>query len=97
MKSLKGVKEIIRKNKQLLEDNYKVKVMGIFGSYSRGNLHKGSDIDILVEFSETPDFFEFIRLEELLQRLLGMRVDLVTPDALKPLIKNEILKETIYI
>jgi predicted nucleotidyltransferase len=69
----------------------------IFGSYSRGNSRKGSDIDILVEFSETPDFFEFIRLEEFLQNLLGLRVDLVTPDALKPLIKNEILKETIYI
>ncbi len=97
MKSLKSVKEIIRKNKRLLVENYKVKVLGIFGSYSRRNSHKGSDIDILVKFSETPNFFEFIRLEEFLQSLLGLRVDLVTPDALKPLIKKEILRETIYI
>jgi len=97
MRSLKAIKEIIKKNKRILEEKYKVKVLGIFGSYSRANSHKGSDIDILVEFSETPDFFEFIRLEEFLQNLLGMRVDLVTPDALKPLIKKEILKETIYI
>lgn len=97
MKSLKGIKEIIRKNKRSLEENYKVKVLGIFGSYSRRNSHKGSDIDIIVRFSKTPDFFEFIRLEEFLQDLLSMRVDLVTPGALKPLIKKEILKETIYI
>lgn len=97
MKSLKGIKEIIRKNKPILEEKYNVKVLGIFGSYSRRNSHKGSDIDIIVKFSKTPDFFEFIRLEEFLQDLLGIRVDLVTPGALKPMIKNEILKEVIYI
>ena len=97
MKNLSTIKEIIRKNKKPLEEEYKVKVLGIFGSYSRRNAHKSSDIDILVEFSKTPDFFEFIRLENFLKGLLGIEVDLVTRGALKPLIKNEILKETIYI
>lgn len=97
MKSLKNIKELIKKNKRLLEKNYRVKVLGIFGSYSRGDLRKGSDIDILVEFSETPDFFEFMKLEEFLEDLLGIKVDLVTRNALKPLIKSKILKETIYI
>ena len=97
MKSLNTIKEIIKKNKKQLEENYKVNILGIFGSYSHHNAHKNSDIDILVEFSETPDFFEFIRLENFLKNLLGIEVDLVTRNALKPLIKNEILKETIYI
>lgn len=97
MKNLKTIKELIKKNKGVLEKDYRVKVIGIFGSYSRKDLRKGSDIDILVEFSETPDFFEFMKLEGFLEGLLGIRVDLVTRDALKPLIKNEILKETIYI
>lgn len=97
MKTLKSIKEIISKNKRLLEQQYKVKVIGIFGSYSRGEYFKRSDIDILVEFSESPDFFEFIRLEKFLENLLGIKVDLVTRKALKPLIKTEILKETIYI
>jgi len=57
MKSLKTIKEIIKKNKRLLEENYKVKVLGIFGSYSHRDSRKGSDIDIIVEFSKTPDFF----------------------------------------
>ena len=97
MKRLKTIKEIIKKNKRLLENNYKVKILGIFGSYSQGIPRRGSDIDILVEFSESLDFFEFLKLEEFLERLLGIKVDLVTRDALKPLIKDEILKEAIYI
>ena len=97
MRNLRTIKEVLKKNKKLLEENYKIKVIGVFGSYSRGDLNKNSDIDILVEFSETPDFFEFIRLEKFLEGLLRIKVDLVTRDALKALIKNEILKETIYI
>lgn len=97
MKSVKYIKEVINKNKYLLENIYKIKVVGVFGSYSRGEPRKRSDIDILVEFSESPDFFEFIRLEDFLTKLLGVKVDLVTRDALKPLIKNEILKEVVYL
>jgi predicted nucleotidyltransferase len=97
MKSLRNIEDIIRKNKRVLRERYDVKVIGIFGSYSRGDPRKGSDIDILVEFSETPDFFQFIRLEEFLEDLLGIKVDLVTRGALKAGIKNEILKEAVYI
>ena len=97
MKTLEKIKEIISKNKKILENRYKVKVMGIFGSYAKEASRKKSDIDILVEFSESPDFFEFIRLEGFLNKLLGIKIDLVTAGALKPLIKNEILRETIYI
>lgn len=91
------IKGLLDKNKEFLERKYKVKSIGLFGSYARGKLRKGSDIDILVEFSESPDFFEFIRLEKLLESMLGRRVDLVTKRALKPLIKEEILKEAVYL
>ena len=97
MKNLKTIKEILKKNKKLLEWKYRVRIIGIFGSYSRGLSRKKSDIDILVGFSEPPDFFEFLKLEGFLEKLLGIKVDLVTRDALKPLIKQEILKEAIYI
>ena len=97
MKSIKTIKERIKKNKKLLERTYKINVLGIFGSFARGDTRKSSDIDILVEFSEVPDFFEFMRAEEFLKDLLGIKVDLVTRNALKPIIKNKILKETTYI
>lgn len=97
MKTIERIKEILSRNMKILEQEYKVKVIGIFGSYSQGKSSKKSDIDILVEFSEAPDIFKFIRLENFLKELLGVKVDLVTRKALKPLIKDEILKETIYI
>ena len=97
MEKLHIIKEKIRKNKSILVQRYNVKKIGIFGSHSRGSASKASDVDILVSFSQTPDIFEFIRLEEFFKNLLGSKVDLVTPGALKPLIRENILKETTYL
>lgn len=94
---LEEIKEKIRKNKRFLEGRYNVKSIGVFGSALNDTFGKDSDIDILVEFSEVPDIFEFVELEEFLANLLGAKVDLVTKKALKPLIKESILNETVYI
>jgi predicted nucleotidyltransferase len=55
-------------------------------------------VDVLVVFSKDArvGFFKFLELEEFLSRKLGVRVDLVTMDALKPMLKERILKETVY-
>ena len=92
--------EIIRKlNAQLLflRERYHVKEIGLFGSAARGEQKEGSDIDILVEFSSPVGFFDFIRLENFLSEILERKVDLVSKKAIKPAIKNEILKETIHV
>ncbi len=94
---IREIKDIISQNKKLLEQSYKVKNIGIFGSYAKGQVHKNSDVDIIVDFYEIPDMFGFIRLEYFLKKLLGRKVDLVTRKALKPLIKKDILKETIFL
>ena len=80
-----------------LEEKYKVKEIGVFGSYVRGEQKKRSDIDILVEFKEPIGLFEFMDLEEFLKNLLGVKVDLVSKKALKPIIGKYILRETVYI
>jgi hypothetical protein len=56
-----------------------------------------SDIDILVRFEKPPGFFGFIELEDYLSEKLGIKVDLVTEDALKPLIKPRIMESVIYV
>jgi predicted nucleotidyltransferase len=67
-----------------LEEKYKVKTVAIFGSYARNEQTEDSDImDIMVEFSE-PVGFEFFRLARFLEDILGVRVDLTTPDGVKP-------------
>lgn len=97
MKTIKEIKNLLSKHRKELEAKYKVKNIGVFGSFVRGEQKRKSDIDILVEFKETVDFFEFLDLEEHLERLLGIKVDLVTKRALKPLIKDRILNEVVYV
>ncbi len=87
---------ILKERKEELEEKYKVKRIGVFGSFSRGEEKEESDIDILVEFIEPVGFFLFIDLENHLSNLLGEKVDLVTKNALKPIIKEKILSDTIY-
>jgi len=97
MSKLREIMAILAENKPAIQRNYKVKKIGIFGSYLRGKQGKTSDIDVLVEFSEPIGLFEFMDLEEYLQNLFGIKVDLVSRKALKPHIGRQILKEVVYI
>lgn len=56
---------------------------GIFGSFARGDNKKESDIDVLVEFTESPSLLTLIRLENELSEILGIKIDLFTTGALK--------------
>lgn len=71
--------------------------MAIFGSVAKGKQSKASDIDILVEFTKPVSYFKFLDLEDSLSKLLKQKADLVTKDALKPRMKNQVLKEAIYV
>lgn len=76
---------------------YYIKNVGIFGSVARGKAKRKSDIDILVEFTQPIGFFKFIELEQNLKKILKYPVDLVSKEALKPILKDAILKEVIYV
>ena len=78
---------------------YGVKSIALFGSVARDEDHPKSDVDILVEFDYARykiGFFAFVRLQRRLEELLGTKVDLATPGALKRQLKDNILKEAIY-
>jgi|SRR3989344_2922273 len=92
-RNVKEIQENIKKNRKFLRETYHVKEMGIFGSAARGEQKKGSDIDILVDFSRSIGLFDFIRLERFLSQILKKRVDLVTREALSPYIKDKILED----
>ncbi len=89
--------EILRTNKRDLQERFGLKTIGVFGSFARGEQRKRSDVDILVEFRKSVGLFEFIDVQMYLEKLLGRKVDLVTKRALKPYIKDRILKEVIYV
>jgi len=95
MKRQDGIKETLRRFKPILREKFKVKEIGIFGSYVRGEESEESDVDILVEFDESIGW-EFIDVKEFLEEILGKKMDLVTVGALKPQLRDKILKEVIY-
>lgn len=97
MKTLNEIKSILEKHKDELKEKYGVKEIGVFGSYIRGEQERRSDVDILVEFDEPPNMFEFIDLKEYLAHNLGTEVDLVMKSALKPTIGKYILEEVVMI
>ncbi len=74
-----------------------VRSLAVFGSVARGKEGPDSDVDLLVEFSRPVGLFEFVRLKNRLEQLLGCDVDLVTPDALRASMKQQILEEAVYV
>jgi predicted nucleotidyltransferase len=97
MKTFEEIKEIIQRHKEELRKEYGVTVIGIFGSYVRGEQGDQSDLDILIELERPMGFVRFIKLENLFTRLIGIKVDLVTKKALKPYIGQRILQEVQYV
>ncbi len=87
----------LRENMPVLREKYKVKTLGVFGSYVRGEQKKSSDLDILVEFQEPVGLFKFMELEEFLEKKTGVKIDLVSKKALKTRIGKHILEEVINI
>jgi len=73
-----------------------VKRLWLFGSYVRGEARDDSDLDVLVEFEEGKKTFDnYMELKFLLEDLLGVEVDLITVEALKPGVKKYVLRERI--
>jgi len=91
------IKNILTELKPFLMERYRVKDIGIFGSYVRGEQKKRSDLDILVDFDEPISLLKFIELENYLRENIGLKVDLVMKDSLKPRIGKHIIKEVVNI
>lgn len=92
--TLSEAKKLISTHNQELK-KLGVKSILIFGSVARNQARPSSDIDLLVEFSKPVSLFEFLEIKEFLERILKVRVDLVTEPALKAPLKEKILKEAI--
>ena len=97
MKTFAEIKRILIQSKSIVQEKYKVKEMGIFGSYVRGEQHEGSDVDVLIDFEQAPSLLKFIELENYLSDTIGIKVDLVMKRVLKPRIGENILAEVVYL
>ncbi len=73
------------------------KKISIFGSYSRGEETKNSDIDILVSFNDRKSLFDLVEIEYELEDILGIKVDLLTEKSISPYMIDDIRKEMVVI
>ena len=90
LKILGGIKDEAKQN-------YKAKIVGIFGSYVRGDEKEKSDIDILVDFDEDASLFDLVGLSLFLEEELNCKVDVVPRKSLREEIKPYVLEEAIYL
>ncbi|MBI5203371.1 MAG: nucleotidyltransferase family protein [Nitrospirae bacterium] len=89
--------EILKAHGNTVMERYHVKRIGVFGSFARGEEREGSDVDVLIELEEEYETFDnYMDLKFYLQDLFGRKVDLVTVDALRPQLRDDILREVKY-
>ena len=86
--------QALRDGKSLL-DAFGVSRVFLFGSFARDEGRDDSDVDLLVEFNRPIGLFAFARLQRELGERIGRPVELVTPAALKPQLRERILREAV--
>ncbi len=92
--------DIVRTLVELKEEarqKYRSEIKGFFGSYARGEEREGSDLDVLVEFQEGADLFDFVGVGLFLEEQLGIGVDIVSLGSIREEIKPNVSKEAIYL
>jgi uncharacterized protein len=97
MKTLEEIKQILRQSKPLLQEQYQITQLGIFGSYARGEQTQESDVDVLIDYDRAPTLFKLVELRDYLSSAIGLKVDIVTQNGLKPRIRERVLSEVVYV
>jgi hypothetical protein len=99
VKNIEEAKAVLKEHKAEVVNRYRIREIGIFGSFVRGEQKNRSDIDILVEFDERniPGLLKLIEMEIYFEKLLRKKVDLVIKSGIRPEIKKGILEEVVYI
>ncbi len=89
--------DLLRAIKSDLTSRYKVRRIGVFGSYARKEARQDSDVDILVDFDSGADLFDLVDLSLYLEEKIGKKVDLATPRALRREMRERVLRDVVYI
>jgi uncharacterized protein len=88
---------ILQKQKDELAEKFGVASLQLFGSVARDEASAVSDVDLLVEFNRPIGYFGLFALQDYLETVLGCSVDLGTSDSLRPRIKENVMKDALYV
>jgi uncharacterized protein len=91
-----NILKILAEHRNEIESRFNVASLSLFGSVAREEATEDSDIDVLVTFIKTPGIFGFLELKEYLEGILHCSVDLVTKNALKKKLREQILQEAVH-
>lgn len=95
MKTRQEILNLLEKNRETIK-SFGVTEIGVFGSVARDEQTEESDVDVLVEL-KNKTFDSYMELLFFLEDLFERKVDLVMKGSIKPIIRNTILSETIYV
>lgn len=88
---------VIRSLGDTIKKDYHADVIGLFGSFARGEEKDTSDIDVLVQFDDEASLFDLVGLADFLEEQFHIKVDIVPIDTIREEIKEDVLKEAVYI
>lgn len=97
MHTVEEIRRLLKEHAPVLAERYGVRVVGIFGSYGRGEQHEQSDLDLLVEYLKPISLLELVGAELYLSDVLGLRVEMVSRRALRQELRDKILQEAIAV
>ncbi len=97
MQTLSQIITTLQQHKKTLHDRYKVQRLGVFGSYVRGDIHSGSDVDVLIEFYEPVSLLGLVSLENYISSILGIKADVVPEEDLRAELKDKVLQDVIFV
>jgi predicted nucleotidyltransferase len=95
MRTLDDILTQLRALQPVLRRRYPIRSMGVFGSYARGEQREGSDLDMLIELGDDIDLIGYAGLQIELSDALGVPVDLVEREALRPRLAAKVLAEVV--
>ncbi len=97
MKALDEIRRVLREHAPVVAERYGVQVVGIFGSYARGEQHESSDLDLLVEYLQPISLLDLVGAELYLSDVLGVKVDLVPRRAVRKELRDHIFREAVAV
>jgi hypothetical protein len=99
--AISSIEEIVvylKNNKRFFYDRFGVTRMGIFGSFVRGEQTRSSDIDMIVEIEKSrKNLHSFLHLKRFLEKELEKKIDLGFEHSLKPIVRDKIKGQIIYV
>jgi len=95
MKTLEEIRAMIRQHRDVLAERFGISIVGIFGSYVRGNQKEQSDIDLLVDILYPISLLELVGAEIYISEVLGTRVDLIPKRDVREELRETIFAETV--